>query len=117
MAYAVTPAAEPEVLAYLDDREGGGYLRRRLPLTLLDDHAGRITAWCYVPNPEHPSYFGEQDPQKLVRLVATGRGKSGTALDYLRRLMAHLEDLGAAEPEMARVLRLAERYREARGMP
>jgi cation transport regulator ChaC len=40
--------------------------------------------------------------------VATGRGESGTALDYLRDLIAHLAALGIREPALAEVLAAAE---------
>ena len=69
-----------------------------------------VTAWSYIPNPDHPSYFGEEDPENLTRLVATGRGRSGTALDYLRELISNLQRLQVKEPELAAILRAAERY-------
>ncbi len=69
-----------------------------------------VPAWTYIPNPDHPSYFGEEDPANLTRLVATGRGQSGTALDYLRELIDHLQRLEVEEPELAAILRAAERY-------
>ncbi len=124
MAYAVAAADEAAALAYLDEREGAGYLRRRLSVTLLRtngaetpapleaahaDNGGTVPAWVYLPNPAHPSFFGAQDPQRLVELVAQGRGASGTALDYLRELVAHLAELGVSEPELVSVLRAAER--------
>ena len=127
MAYAVAAADEAAVLACLDEREGTGYLRRRLPVTLLPPGAphapeearaaptgcsaggASVPAWVYVPNPEHPSFFGEQDPQRLVELVASGRGASGSALDYLRDLVAHLAELGVHEPALTSVLEAAQR--------
>jgi cation transport protein ChaC len=108
MAYAVAPAHLAETLAYLDDREGAGYLRRRHSVRLLDGAGETVPAWTYLPNPAHPSYFGVQDPARLVELVATGRGESGTALDYLRDLIAHLAELGIREPALAEVLVAAE---------
>lgn len=108
---------ESEVLAYLDEREGAGYTRHALPVELVGgtDNGGtppRVNAWTYVPDPRHPSYFGEEDPALLVERVALGEGESGTALDYLRELIRHLEPLGAEEPHLADVLARAEKYRE-----
>lgn len=118
---------EAEVLAYLDEREGAGYTRHALPVEFVSgtgpavtDHAGTdkngtlgwVNAWTYVPDPRHPSYFGEEDPVLLVERVALGEGESGTALDYLRELIRHLEPLGAEEPHLADVLARAEKYRE-----
>jgi len=110
MGYRFSAENEAEVLAYLDEREGAGYLRLPLPLHLHGNHGAprEVTAWAYVPNPEHPSYFGQTDTAELVRLVATGRGESGTALDYLRDLMAHLDESGVEEPLLRDVLARAE---------
>lgn len=110
VAYGVAAAELPGTLAYLDEREGPGYLRRRVPVTLRSTTGTtQVQAWTYIPNPDHPSYFGEQDPERLVRLVATGHGESGTALDYLRELMGELHALGADEPALAAILAAAER--------
>jgi glutathione-specific gamma-glutamylcyclotransferase len=112
VVYGVAPADEAAMLAYLDEREGAGYLRRSVPVRFSAPAAPAVVpAWAYVPNPAHPTYFGEQDRERLVQLVATGRGQSGTALDYLRELVEQLRRLGAEEPELADVLTAAERYR------
>lgn len=109
MAYRLVPAAEAEALAYLDGREGAGYHRLVRPVRLQAPAAVRtLPAWVYVPNPEHPSYFGRQDPAQVARIVADGRGESGTALDYLASLVAHLRTLGVEEPELLDVLRRAQ---------
>ena len=111
MAFRIAPGEEPAVLAYLDEREGEGYLRKRVPVRLLE--GGReVWAWTYIPNPDHPSYFGEEESARLVELVATGRGESGTALDYLRNLVEQLIPLQASDPELVRVLHAAEAYGE-----
>ena len=74
-----------------------------------------VAAWTYIPNPDHPSYFGQEDPENLIRLVATGRGRSGTALDYLRELIGQLKRLEVEEPELAAILRAAENYQANTG--
>lgn len=116
VAYGVAQPDTAAAQTYLDEREGPGYLRRALPLRLgLDGVGPQRTAWVYIPDPAHPSYFGEQAPQRLVELVARGRGESGTALDYLRDLIAHLAEMGIAEPELATVLEAAERLGGSEG--
>lgn len=122
-AYRIASAAEPDVLAYLDEREGAGYHRLRLPVTLLadptgdgtaaagEDVPGSVQAWTYVPNPEHPSYFGRTDRDHIVRLVAQGVGESGTAYDYLRDMLTQIERLGVEEPELWAVLHAVEALR------
>lgn len=135
MAYAIGAEHRREALEYLDRREGAGYLRTEVTLRLLKQNAATesptenaaevsmgnsaennsVTAWTYIPNPDHPSYFGEEDASTLTRLVATGRGRSGTALDYLRELISHLKRLEVEEAELAAILRAAETYRAGMG--
>ena len=117
MAFALADEDEDGALAYLDEREGAGYVRHALPVKLNPetDNATptpEVTAWTYVPDPRHPSYFGEEDTARLVERVGLGEGESGTALDYLRELIRHLEPLGVEEPHLAEVLARAEEYRE-----
>ncbi len=113
MVYAVAPEEEAAALDYLDTREGAGYRREKVTVHPLDNGAAvnggaPLSAWTYIPNPGHPSYFGREDHARLVELVAQGSGRSGTALDYLRDLIAHLEDMGVEEPALAAVLAEAE---------
>jgi cation transport protein ChaC len=117
-AFLLDPSTLPEALAYLDEREGAGYHRLVRPVHLKLAAGGRsVPAWVYVPNPKHPSYFGRQDLERIVELVAHGRGESGTALDYLTQLVANLKTLGVEEPELLDVLRRAEALRAAEGGP
>ena len=117
MAYAIGVEDAPKALAYLDEREGEGYLRTEVTLRLLEQNTaprsaghGSVAAWAYIPNPDHPSYFGEENLENLTRLVATGRGRSGTALDYLRELISHLKDIEVEEPALAAILHAAENH-------
>lgn len=126
MAYGIAPEHKREALEYLDEREGEGYHRTEVTLRLLEQNGpGKgaanvgghesVTAYTYVPNPGHPSYFGEEDSENLTRLVATGRGQSGTALDYLRDLIDHLKPMQVEEPELAAILQAAEKYKASTG--
>ena len=115
-AFLIDPSTLPEALAYLDEREGAGYQRLVRPVHLKHPAGGRsVPAWVYGPNPKHPSYFGQQDPERIADLVAHGRGESGTALDYLTQLVANLKTLGVEEPELLDVLRRAEGLRGGAG--
>jgi cation transport protein ChaC len=116
------PAHLAETMAYLDGREGAGYHRVLAPIALLDGRADAerkqsaapsaptsATAWVYVPNPGHPSYFGQKDPAQIVPLILQGRGESGTAYDYLAAMLGELHTIGVAEPELEAVLAEVER--------
>lgn len=116
MAYRIAPGAYAEAMAYLDGREGDGYHRTAQTVTLhAPDGPRPETAWTYIPNTAHPSYFGQQDSARIATLVAHGVGESGTALDYLRALVEHLRPLGVEEAELLDVLRRAEALRKAAG--
>lgn len=130
-AFRLNPDQEAPALAYLDEREGAGYLRQKHLLTLHRngnggakagtndagpakagadnaDAGNTAWAWVYVPNTDHPSYFGQADTVHIVNLVRQGRGESGTALDYLRETLAALETLGVEEPKLREVMALVE---------
>lgn len=98
-----------DALAYLDEREGPGYHRRELAVRLpnADDAPEAIV---YVPNPEHPTYAGDLPRAEVVRLIATGVGQSGRAVDYLADLVTHLDELGIAEPVFREILAEVRRY-------
>jgi cation transport protein ChaC len=113
IAFWPDPAQLAETIAVLDEREGSGYhrvLRRldfpdgngRTPTTGKAEDPG--LAWVYVPNPEHPSYFGETDPGRIVELILQGRGESGTAYDYLVAMLGELRAMNVAEPELEAIL-------------
>ena len=101
-----------EVLDYLDDREGAGYRRRCLPLEVERDGERSVEeAWVYVPDEAHRTHIKAIEPERRVRLIATGRGKSGTAHDYLIALIGALKGLGQPDPELLEVLRAVERFK------
>ncbi|MBI4082791.1 MAG: gamma-glutamylcyclotransferase [Candidatus Lambdaproteobacteria bacterium] len=113
MAYRVAEPVLPGALAYLDRREGPGYVRRALAVGLEPEgEAGRRTveAWVYVPDPAHASYAANLSRPRIVELIGTGIGASGTAHDYLRDLLRHLDELGTPDPLLEAVLRDVERY-------
>ncbi len=102
-AIGVARPREPEVLAYLDARENvrGIYVyeRRRLPLRLLTD--GRtVQGWCYLACPDHPDYAGGLGADEVLEHVRHGIGLAGTNADYVRSTVAHLRDMGIAEPTL-----------------
>ncbi len=130
VAYRFAREAETEVLDYLDDREGAGYRRVALPITLdpspgrnghNNERAGSPTeeepaeSWVYLPEPGHPSYAPDLPEARVVELIATGEGKSGAAHDYLRDLIAELARLGLEDPALRTILQKVKRRRAAGG--
>ncbi len=113
IAFQPEPAHLAATMAYLDEREGAGYHRVQRPIALRDGRQEASAAWVYVPNPEHPSYFGQKDPAQILPLILQGRGESGTAYDYLAALVGELHKIGVAEPELEAMLQAVERQRRA----
>lgn len=101
-AFGVDPVREAEVVSYLDDRELMNtyvYERVRLPLTLLPGEE-RVEGWCYVALPEHEQFAGDLDQAAVLACVRQGQGSAGTCADYVRNTVAHLREMGIAEPAL-----------------
>ena len=115
-AYRLDPAREAEVLIYLDDREGAGYLREKPPLDIeLSGGISREEAWVYVPDAAHRTHARELAREMMVRHIAQGRGQSGTALNYLTALIQELDRLGSPEPDFVSLLHEVEAYKRENG--
>ena len=82
-----------EVKARLDARElpTQVYLPRFLPARL---ESGRVVpAYAYVVDRTHRQYWNGNRAE-AVRLLRQGRGKGGTARDYLAQTVARLDQMG-----------------------
>lgn len=118
--YAFLPkeGGEAATLAYLDDREGEGYRRAALPIVIETPQGDRHgEAWVYLPQQEHPTYAGDLPRERIVALIATGQGESGTARDYLAALIDEMARLGIADPALESVLAEVEQVMAGDGAP
>ena len=98
---------------YLWEREmaNNAYHARVLPVRLLvaaEAGASMVDALVFVSRRDHPQHMAGLTPVEAARLVAQGAGLYGTALDYLRNTVAHLDDFGINDGPLHRVLALAE---------
>lgn len=114
VAYRICPTKEREVRDYLVERElvSYAYFETRYPVEILCAGAGRGTrpeALCYVVDRSHPQYAGGLSPDEQADIIATAVGPSGPNAEYLMNTLAHLEELGIADPELSD---LAEKVRE-----
>jgi glutathione-specific gamma-glutamylcyclotransferase len=82
------------------------YRPKVLPVRLVGGE--RVPALIFVARPDHPQYAGELNSREAAALVAQGTGAYGTALDYLRNVVRHLDEFGIVDCPLHRVLRLAE---------
>lgn len=67
----------------------------------------RVRALAFVADPEHPSYVRELDLHGRARLVAQGIGQRGPCVDYIRRTLEHMHEVGVRDPHLERVLEAA----------
>ena len=106
-AFRVAAPDAAGVIDYLDSRElvTNVYIRRNLPIVV---GGARILALAYVADPTHAQYAGTLPPEQAARVILGGRGISGDNPDYLRNVVAHLDDLGISDGPSHRLLRLVE---------
>jgi cation transport protein ChaC len=82
------------------------YRPKLLPVRL--DGGERVAALAFVADPRHHQYTGTLPAEAAAVLVRQGRGSYGNALDYLRNVVAELDDMGIVDGPLHRVLALAE---------
>ena len=103
VAYRVAARSAPEVLAQLDRRERGGYVRREVPLELAKPRAIAPRAVVFVAEPGNPNHLGPASLDAIAEQVARSAGPSGPNREYVLRLAQALAALGARDPEVTAV--------------
>lgn len=111
VAFRIAPAEEEAALAYLWEREMSHGVYDPLTLTVRLDGGGRTPALAFVARPNHPQYVHGLTTEQTVALVLQGRGAYGTALDYLRNVVKHLDATGTRDGPLHAVLDAAESVR------
>lgn len=110
LALRVDDPLWPEVVAGLRERElvTSAYAEAVLPLALADGR--RVAALAYVMRHDHWQYAGGLPACEQASIIAAARGGRGPNADYLFNTVAHLAELGIADPE------LEDLARQVRGM-
>lgn len=109
MAYRLDPEHEEEVMAALDYRERGGYVRIDVLFRSSEDEEP-TPAITYIASPENAHYLGPDDLEVMVRQIAGAAGESGRNSDYVINLAHHLREMGLDDPH---VFALAEAVKDA----
>lgn len=99
MAYRVGGAVRAAVMARLDHRESGGYVRREVALEWADRAATRgpgngASAIVYFAGPGNPNYLGDAPLAEIAAQIRDAHGPSGANLEYVLRLGDSLRELG-----------------------
>jgi cation transport protein ChaC len=96
VAFAVSPGAEEDTIAYLREREQvtDVYVEAYRTARLLDGSGRVVRALTYVVDPKHPQYAGRLPLEEQERIVRGAEGRSGLNVDYVLKTARHLEDAG-----------------------
>ncbi|MFO1152938.1 MAG: gamma-glutamylcyclotransferase [Rhodospirillales bacterium] len=106
--FRIDPPELAVTRAYLWRREMplNAYVPRLLRVRLDDGRT--VKALVFVARRGHPSCLVALSDERAAEMVATGAGSYGSALDYLRNVVAHLDGFGIADGPLHRILALAE---------
>jgi cation transport protein ChaC len=104
MAFRVPAARVRRVLRALWQREmlNKVYVPTLVPVTVGPRR--RIRALAFVADTSHRQFVRELDLHGRARLVAQGIGQRGRCVDYIRKTLEHMLELGVNDPHLARVL-------------
>ena len=107
-AYRVDEADWAETYAYLLEREQPTetYIEARRHVRL--DDGRKVEALTFLSDVTHPQWAGALDLEHQAGLIAGATGLSGRNVDYLRDLVAHLQEMGVRDAGMERLLELVE---------
>ena len=86
IAYRVHPSDVPEVMAYLDHREKGGYTTHEVTFHPMEDTVAPFTALVYIGTEANPSYLGPAPLGDIAEQVVKSRGHSGCNTEYVLEL-------------------------------
>jgi cation transport protein ChaC len=99
VAYRVAAEQREPVLAALDHREKGGYVRERVELHLRGAMRPR-EGLVYRATDANPNYLGPAPLEEIARQVRTACGPSGPNAEYVFRLAEALRSLDAHDPHV-----------------
>jgi cation transport protein ChaC len=108
IAFRIAPAEVERTRLYLWEREMVTAAYRPAVLNARLRGGNQAKALAFVAKPDHPQYYRAMSPEHAAVLVRQGCGACGAALDYLRNVIRHLDEMGIAEGPLHRVLKTAE---------
>jgi len=113
IAFRIAPPEVEAARTYLWAREMSHGVYRPLSLKVRLEGGGRVSALVFVARPDHPQYVRGLSTERAAELVLQGCGECGTALDYLRNVVGHLDATGIRDGPLHAVLHAAEKARMA----
>ena len=95
-----------ETVRYLDEREKGGYQGVQVEIQVDDE---TVSALTYIAPPGNPHDVGLEPTSKLISIMATAAGPSGSNREYLLALVSALRAEGIIDPYLESLAALLER--------
>ena len=99
-AYRLHAGDRTSVLAGLDHRERGGFIREKLPVYFPGSESGEeaaTEALVYVATPSNPNYLGPAPLAEIAAQIRDSHGPSGPNVEYVARLADALRAMGAED--------------------
>lgn len=106
VAFRIAAPKVRQELHLLWQREmfGGSYNARWVKLAPAGELGGEpFRALTFVINHAHPRYAKELSVEQTAALIANGCGEWGSCREYLENTMAHLDELGVRDKNLARI--------------
>jgi cation transport regulator ChaC len=110
-AYRLRDQDREGVLARLDHRERGGFVRERVPVHFADTGGGAresVQALVYIATEINPNYLGPAPMGEIARQIRGSRGPSGSNAEYLAKLAAALRAMGAEDDHVFALAQMLE---------
>lgn len=100
LAFRAEDGAEDAVLTMLREREliSSAYLEEVHPVRL--DQGGEVRATVFVVDRAHVQYCGGLPLDEQAAIISRATGGRGGNAEYLHNTVAHLTELGIAEPDL-----------------
>lgn len=100
VAYEVLPASVPEVMAYLNHREKGGYTLHSIEFHPREEDLISFPVYVYIATECNEEFLGDAPMAEIARQIAYSRGPSGENSDYLLQLAKAVRDMGVHDDHL-----------------
>lgn len=93
MAYKVRSSDVPEVMAYLDNREKGGYTTRQLSFHPQDRTMSPFVVLAYTATQTSENYVGPALIATIAEHIVHSKGLSGNNTEYVLELARTMREI------------------------